>query len=516
MFDERLRKICYIPLDNRPCNLDFPKALASIAGCSLITPPNNIQLSETKTSLYHWLDETIHHTEGSVMSLEGFVFGSLIDSRLPVISLDEAKSSLERLKDILASNTSWPALAFTILMRQAPTSLCEEDINISNAIVSLSELEYNRRILNHSCEKKMGNKWEQYLKTRERNFELNRLALQLTDSETFQFLAVGIDDVTKNGLNLLEQKKLEKERAKTKELSERTLILPGADELGMALLTRFLLKKRGLLPTIGVRYSTQIGPTVTMLYEMEPLKKIIADQITCIGANLVKEGEEPDLWLYIHSPETTQKEAALVDTKEKLPESVTLWMEDLKKSLTNGVFTALADVACANGADPRLIPHLLQEVPIAKLEAFAGWNTTANAIGTAIAHGVIRWLARKLPIHPSLILSAGKAHISFLFARFLDDWLYQSILRRELNSYLTEKGLSRFQLNNVQEITTMLYERLFPIAKDLFNQHFRGKAFTVSKESVITPSSLTGLELSFPWQRTFEVNVTPQITIKSV
>ena len=56
--------------------------------------------------------------------------------------------------------------------------------------------------------------------------------------------------------------------------------------------------------------------------------------------------------------------------------------------LAEGKVVSIADNAYANGADLSLIQLLNTNGLLLKVSGYAGWNTSANTIGTAIAEAV--------------------------------------------------------------------------------------------------------------------------------
>jgi len=90
-----------------------------------------------------------------------------------------------------------------------------------------------------------------------------------------------------------------------------------------------------------------------------------------------------------------------------------------------GKRVALGDVAYPNGSDPLAIELLFgAETPLnpASLCAYGAWNTAGNTLGTTVAQAVCAWLGGGDPA----------AQERFLAHRFLEDWGYQQVVRRDV------------------------------------------------------------------------------------
>jgi hypothetical protein len=139
----------------------------------------------------------------------------------------------------------------------------------------------------------------------------------------------------------------------------------------------------------------------------------------------------------------------------------------------------LCDTAYSNGADPLLLESLLARPELLqKLYAYAGWNTTGNTIGSAIALGVARWFA---------VRSGSKDEASAhwrraMFVRFTDDWAYQTQVRRQLSTDLSD-----------QHVQNLMQPYIARVAQAL--EFDRGS-----------------VKFTLPWGRTFEIEVSlPQL-----
>lgn len=78
-------KIIYIPLDNRPVNLEYTVDTAKAAGYPLTVPPEKY-LSNHKSvgdneGLWEWLETEAPHAEAAVIATDSLNYGGLVASR---------------------------------------------------------------------------------------------------------------------------------------------------------------------------------------------------------------------------------------------------------------------------------------------------------------------------------------------------------------------------------------------------------------------------------------------------
>lgn len=449
-------------MDNRPCNTEFPEYLAQIALLQL----------ETATSRKAF-QKSLPKADAAVLSVERWVYGGLVESRSPQFTESFVKAQLATLQKLL-QQTSADLDAFTILMRQAPTAFnAEEEKNA--AIMKQASMAYHnpdeRLKLIQQLPK---NAWNQYLSARKRNLKVNQTCIQLTQKNLIQCLAIALDDLASTGLNQDELKLLQQEIRKRK-LENKIHVLPGADEMGMLLLTRRLVKASQKSPKIFPIYSLSNPDRFKLRYEDRSLSTIVHAQIQLIGGKIAGSKGESDLFLFVHAPQEDQRDVP-AQPAEKISKT---WLQELTARLQNGDPCVLADVRYANGADKILMQTLAKQAPLSKLFGFSAWNTTANALGIALSHGTVRWLAGQ---NRRFETSATSAHRHFLSLRFLEDWLYQAEIRPQLphDSAITP------------ELANQVRAKLNLLAKKTLHHHF--KALTVH-------------QVEFPWKRLFELSL---------
>ena len=167
-------------------------------------------------------------------------------------------------------------------------------------------------------------------------------------------------------------------------------------------------------------------------------------------------------------------------------------------SLARGQAVAVADVAFVNGADLALGEQLLASGAAPRLAAFGGWNTAGNTLGTVLAHAV----ARVAHLRRGGERDGERAHIEFLFSRFLDDYAYQTIARTEAMLIdLPALGIEPIMTelpHSVEAVQAKVAARLQEQAARLA-EYFRSAALPIAIDG------LTVHDVYLPWRRLFEV-----------
>lgn len=454
-------RVAYLPLDDRPCNTEFPEYLAKIG---------NIQLETAHTNKE--FQSFLKKTNSAILPIERWVFGGLVESRSPEFNKTLVQNRLLQLKDLLKA-TSTPVGAFTVLMRQAPTAFNEKQEK-SAALIKQASVTYDKTdtlSMNSHFPKK---DWIRYRLTRIRNLNVNQACIRLVHQKLIQFLCIALDDFSAKGLHQ-EELKLLTQAVKDEKLTRRIPILPGTDEMGMLLLTRFLTKMHQRSPNIFPTYSHSNPDQFKLRYEGCSLSEIVAKQILLLGGKMARSREESDILFFIHTPQEQQLDVP----KEPAKRVSSAWLNELISGMKKNKPCILADVRYANGADRLLLQTVATRAPLSCLFGFSAWNTAANALGIALATGITRWLSEQ---NGSFNNSARQNHRHFLALRFLEDWLYQAEIRPFLSRY---PGLTA-------SIKKQIQIRLNKLSRKYLHPHF--KPFHIRK-------------VQFPWNRLFEISL---------
>ncbi len=407
----------FVPLDDRPCCLDFPARLAPV-----LLPPvellGRFQQPGRGAELVEWL--ATQDVAGAVVSLDMVAWGGLVASRHPASDLQQALSNLKALRQL-----PLPMLVYQTILRNAPTQLTVEDMHWAERLVELSaaagagrsqeqarlETEIPPEVLSR------------YRGVRRRNQQLYGWVAE----QPWEYLTFALDDSRTTGWNLLELQALGAVNS-----------LPGTDETGLLLLTRAL----GQQPTVQVHWSHPQLPGLQGLYEDRPLGEVLSAHLEAARLRLGDSSHQ--LWIY-GRPEQPQVEARWQPPGPP-PAS---WLQALEAALDQGHSVVLLDVTFANGGDLSLGQALAERGLWQRLAGYAAWNTLGNRLGTALAC---------LGLCPD-----GTARRRFLLERIADDLLYQADFRWRAAALLGHPGL---QLTPAEE--QRVQNEVFPELRTAF------------------------------------------------
>lgn len=486
-----------IPLDNRPVTYQFPQMICKVAGIPTLMPPLELVGSLTAPSrpggLSEWLGEMIRSRQPDrlLVCLDSLIYGGLINSRRG----DESESEIfNRLKEV----SSWKRLNSKPMAVLAQSSIMRISDNYDSTEEKKYWSRYGREIFQWSellHRNTVGMKVpagslavaesriepgvrEDYLKTRRRNFNANKRLLDHVAKGEIDFLVFSQDDSGEFGLNVLEQDKLVKS-AESMGIARKVMSYPGSDETLQTLIARSILELSPRRPHASLKFSTEYGSRTPSNYEGQTIGETVEQQTHAMGLVCTNDDEAPhDLQIIVHCLEHRQGDHIQLPGHQSdlrfinTADAVRRCVELLEKA---GKPVILCDVAYANGADPALVSELLNRPHLLKkLWSYAGWNTTGNTVGSALAFGVARWYSEQQG-HNEL---REKAFQEAMFVRFADDWAYQTQVRSQLNGQSVPDG--------------KLAELMRP---------FLGQIGSASGWSV------PAVHVSLPWQRTFEIEV---------
>ncbi len=505
-------KIIYLAADERPCNYQHPDLIFDLSSTELIKPPFSMMGYKKEAAdvdkIQKWLLANLNQSDQLVLSIELLVFGGILPSRIHNLSKNTLYKRLNFLKKIKSLKPDLKIYAFNLITRVPAYNSSDEEPDYyadygeaihkfgflqdknNRANLTESEIKELKRIENTiPAEIK-----EDYLKRRENNHALNLKVFALLKAEIIDFLLFPMDDNAEYGFSAAERNKILK-KAIQENLTERLMSYPGADESGAVLLSRALTEKYNYQPKVFINYASSQGKNIIPPLEDRPLAVTVKEQLAAAGALAVANLNEADYLLFVNTPSRATmkvmekwdfllKREAIIDPERSLHS----FISSIKHYLNNGRKVALADTALINGADDQLLKLMSAKNMLTKLTAYGGWNTSSNTVGSVIAHANTLILAEKIGESPETIVEKNK---KMLLLRYLDDWAYQYQIRADLNDSLSDFDLNYFDLKNKERKIAELSKNEMLKFKDKYLSSFADYNF----------------ELSFPWNRLFEIKI---------
>ncbi|MDY4517673.1 MAG: DUF4127 family protein [Candidatus Spyradocola sp.] len=493
-----MKKIVYIPLDERPCNATFVPKLFDGDPLRIVTPP---ALGSKKTpasweAVRGFLLRECADADGLVLSMDMLLYGGLLPSRLHRLDASEAEQRLSLVAQLKARNEKLLIYAFQCIMRCPRYSSSDEEPDYYGEcgaeIHQIGSLRHRVSLglcggaeLDALNAKVPAEYLRDYTDRRAFNLQFNLRTLELLKDGTLDFLVIPQDDSAPYGFTAMDQHAVRRRMAEL-QLGARVLVYPGADEVGLTLTTRMALHFAAKRPRVYVKYASGSAPAVIPLYEDRPLGETVKYQLTAAGCRVATSLSEADLVLAVSCPGSDMREADEQPAthpgyavERTLPEFVLFLLD----CLDEGKPVTLCDNAYANGGDLELLALLDQCGLLPRLQGYAGWNTSSNTMGTAIAEGVHALLAGMTP-----------QHRSFLALRYVEDMGYCSQVRGKVSrEQLPPLGLTYQDVRDARGAVSAL------VRQEL-------EAFVRERMPSIA-SHVDVADAWMPWRRMFEVGL---------
>ena len=397
-------RICFIPIDDRPVCYTLPKDICAMdEDIELFIPPRDSLGNLTKYAntdmIFDWLNH-LPPMDALVLSLDTLAYGGLIPSRRIKDSFEEVRARIEPLKSVI---TGKKVYAFSSIMRISNNNYNEEEKEYwKDWGKKIFEYSYNSSKLWHAPETDIPPEiLRDYLQTRKRNFEINKMYLDWQKEGLFDTLIFSKDDCAEFGFNVEEAKELEELGGMTK---------TGADEIPLTLLARAINREIKIFPKFTEpEYKDKISN-----YEDVSIEKSVLGQLELGGFNVVDSEEKADVVLVVNN------------FIEKQGELVMGWDTPLydKKFIPPQKPYAVADVRYANGGDNGFVNQLFNPELSLPEYGYSGWNTSANTLGSLLAGIKVKYGAKNYN---------DKAYKKLQIIRYLDDWAYQANVRGQIN-----------------------------------------------------------------------------------
>jgi hypothetical protein len=494
--------LALLPLDDRPCNLRFPRQIAAIGGARLLTPDRALlgrfKVPGDAQGLREWL-HSLPKVEALIVSIDMLAYGGLVASRRTQTPLDVALERLQVLKEWRASRPQTPVYAFNILMRLAITMDSDAAIPHYYNVMRWAKLKdeaarFNSDYLNEQLQavesELPAELLAEYQGARARNHAVNLKMVDWLAEGVFDYLLITQEDCTEYGLHRREQDEIQ---AHVRELglTEKFILHPGADEAALTLLAHHW--NTGM--TLRLHVSNPEDMRRIAAFEDIPYGDSLASHAKAVGAELITDkSARADFEFFVNAPVGNSQREEKNEERAARRENVVLLVEEVAAAVEAGLRVAICDVAFPNGADDLLMRELEKRELLGKLSAFGGWNTAGNTTGTVLAQCAAVKRAAGVLTDIDDFQESQQLNKQFIFERELDDWCYQTKVRSRLDIFARERGISPLSMNGeAGQVEAAARQELNPLAHMLAARQF--------------DSQLEKIEVTLPWGRTFEVEV---------
>ncbi|MDW2876484.1 MULTISPECIES: DUF4127 family protein [Bacillaceae] len=550
-----LSTVAYVPIDDRPVNLDRVIAAGKALGIRVLTPPKDIISTKLDyqgsnqtgkrfgdpAAILNWLRSVESQVDGFIVSADMIASGGLVGSRLlnQSIPYSTAESYLNQLASLKTNGK--PMYIFDSVMRLAPT-VGVEGIDQTEYDAIRKWASQPRKVFtdqasiienyhvapdgttiqssNVKFQVSPGNASKFYA-ARERKFKLNRRILDLAYyNESFDYVAYGVDDSNKTSTSSTTIQENEVNWI-TKIARDR---LPGisgvtsdTDGLGMTMLGRFAnVEVFDRTPKVRIAYYGSGYNEVPSSFDFHALNSMIKSHVSMIGGTAVASGQDMDL---------------LVRTQDSTLTDVRNLSKKSNDNFKSNMPTAVIDAGKNSTSQTQLSDQLILEGSAAGLMAYSSWNTTGNTVGLAVGYGPARTMHVK-SVSSAYAQASKNSHAAYHYYTFVKDTLYQNknidnvkevmannTGHRDANANLSKYiSASSQAYQNIRQQSTQL---LVPGLSNL-QRNFTESSIIVSmngttlKSRIISiqdpsnwPSGKAGRDgmIDFPWKRSFEAEI---------
>ncbi len=497
-----MKKIIMVPLDERPCNYNYPKMMPK-ADYQLIIPPKSLMGDKKRggdtAGLAEWLISNVREADVCILSMDTIIFGGIVPSRLHHESYEELLSRAKIVEKLRAINKKMKLYLFELIMRCPSYSLSDEEpdyydecgeeiflygrythLKMAGKLTKADESDFER------VKSKIKSEYlDDYLKRRKINIDLLMHNLEYVKNGVCDYFIIPQDDAAEYGFTAMDQMKV-RTFLKSNLLHMKTAMYPSADDTGLILLGRAVANDNAK-PKIYVHYASVKANAVIPWFEDRALDETVKYHILAVGGIRVYSLLEADIVLIINMGSGMYHEwqaeyAKAYDVERNLAEIVNY----AEYALGKNKIVAIGDVATCNGADTELFDMLYSKDLLFKIHAYAGWNTSSNTLGTAVCQAVIYQVGKD-----------RRGTDNFLLHRYYEDFGYMTHVRK----YVTDNILPKLNLN------------YFKVDQDGL------AAEEVKKELVAFMSGypkisdrVKSVEVQMPWKRMFESDI--RLTVK--
>lgn len=496
----KAKVILYVPHDNRPISDKQTAAVAEKAGVVVKVPPEQLLGNRTAPGdpdgLYQWVMDNARDADAAVISSDAFLYGSLVTSRKHDIDRNTVLKRTDHFASIHKSYPNLPIYVFSSIMRtpkNAAASGTEEPSYYQTygdsifQYTALLDKDISQGLTNNE-EKQMlqlrqnipRNVMDDWMSRRRKNFDANKSLIELTRNNIISYLVVGCDDNAP--LSQTHNERVMLSNVSQGLSSDKFLIAPGVDEMGLLLITRAINKIYNSAPFVAIAYADGYGGATIPSYSDEPIDNSVRSEISLVGGRPTSSVKGSSMILLVNTNVSGTTYEASEDVNSTYPRANTKSFINMVENYLNAkIPVAIGDIAFSNGADNALMDTLLKKDLLFRLNSYAGWNTATNSTGWAVAQGLL-----------SLRMSPENKN-QLLVTRYVDDWVYQANVRQTIARMLNIFPGRGTKLS--------LSDKTEPAQTDA------EEMIQIFLEKHLPFLGINSVKIDFPWDRLFESDI---------
>ena len=545
------KTIAYVPLDDRPDNVERVVYLAESLGYALAMPekvlyrtaldgqPKNFDSLQRGEpwSLFTWvLEQEEAGCDRYILSLDQLHSGGLVASRsmtgydieLPGGGTVQVHSMLEKLLTALSADENNVVWLLDSVMRLAPTVGYEggtlEEYHAIRAFGALPRRTLEGAALNLEdigesywqgpngedlrAQAKAEGTYEAalgHINSRERKLLLSYVVqdtLRKPGHENFRLL-MGIDDssledcIQKNEIAFLRQ------GIRTGEDGRQwDWLLSGVDDLAFKAVARMYLDETGWQGvSVIVDYFGDTYDQPACEYDFQPLWKIVEEHNQFFDLLPCNQAAGMYIFVLTQPKDETQKQAYISRLLQALEDSRKQQMPTILIDASNGTYgTAVYDA-------------LTKQAELGYLLAYSGMLDMAIVTGTALSHGVARYAVLRNEDNTDAM---DRAWARSLADSILKDFCYKGVVRNGLLAYIRNDlggDANNFwspeldQADLLQRLEEGMEQETAPVIRNLERSAFLS---SISPDAKAGERHWGGIALEnyrFPWDRAFEIGM---------
>lgn len=542
--------IAYVPLDDRPDNVERVAYLAESLGYGLAMPEEddyrtklrgqplneNGTQSGDREDLFAWvLEQEAAGCDRYVLSLDQLLSGGLVNSRsmfetAPLRLSDGTVmteyQAVERLLETLAADAKNRVWLLDSVMRLAPTvgydhwdlegyhALrsygMEARPHLSGGELTLANIQADYRLGGDGTALIPADfglteaEITEYLSARSRKLGLADWVQALLRNEAAGYgafrLLIGIDDsseedsIQKNEIAYLRQG-----------LRQGDAILSGVDDLAFKAVAKLYLEEvQTDSPSVFVSYYGDTQDQPACAYDYKPLEEIVEEHIAFFGLERAAEAALADMQLLVLTqPADAEGKTACINGL----------IQELKANREAERPTILIDAG--NGQYGTAFHEALTErTELGWLLSYAGFLDMAIVTGTAMSHGVARYAFLR---EGQSTAATEAAFAKTLADSVLKDFCYKNVVREDILSYVRNDlggNADNFWQPDIDR--TAVRERLERGMEEstravLRNLERSNLIASLEPYAELGWGRVTLSDYRFPWDRAFEIGMDMQV-----